>query len=255
MATADLGERLRQAREKKQLTLKQVEGETKIPEDCLRRFEDNCYDFDLPAIYRRGFLKIYTQFLELDPAKFLAQIDGEGKSRTAGRKESTAETDASQSDEEEGEGESAAESGVSPGKDWRTFLREKLRNRRWLAYGGGIFILLLVGFFLLRPSPSRDLEWEELLGGDGADVVYVAPNAVRRLTLSAQDEVRVLVREKNSKQKIFSGILKKGTSEDIAIRDDVQVSYSEGSALTIKREGGETVCPKNSGAGWLEISY
>ncbi|MDR0339980.1 MAG: helix-turn-helix domain-containing protein [Puniceicoccales bacterium] len=246
----NLGEQLRQAREKRQLTLKQVESETKIPEDCLQRFEDSQFDFDLPAIYRRGLLKIYSQFLGLDPAKFIAQVGSadEKKDRPAARKESSSETVTP-------EDENLAEKATTGRRDWRAFLRAKLRDRRWLAYGGGTLVLLLIGFFFLRPSTSRDLEWEELLSGESADVVYVAPNAIRKLTLSASDEVKVLVREKNSKQKIFSGTLKKGTSEPVSVREDVQISYSDGNALTIQREGGEVIHPKNTGAGWVEVSF
>jgi transcription termination factor Rho len=252
VVTANLGEQLRQAREKRQLSLKQVESETKIPEDCLQQFEDNHFDFDLPAIYRRGFLKIYSQFLGLDPAKFIAQVDGgdEKGDRPTARKEYVAEAAAS-------DVEDSTERAVPAVamRDWWAFLRMKLKGRRWLAYGGGTLLLLLIGFFFLRPSTSRDLEWEELLNGEGADVVYVTPNAIKRLTLNASNEVRVLVREKNSKQKIFSGTLKKGASENVSVREDVQISYSEGNALTIQKEGGEVIRPKNSGAGWLEVAY
>jgi transcriptional regulator with XRE-family HTH domain len=253
MVSANLGEQLRQAREKRQLTLKQVEGEIKVRGDFLQEFEKNSFNFPLPAVYRRGFLKTYVQFLELNPEKFLLQIDGkDGEERSEPRATAKKETEIVA---EEEEGAAEPEKRPREGKGLRDIILEKLRDRRWQTYGGALLVLTILGFFMLRPTPRRDLEWEELLGSDNAEVVLVAPNAAKKLSLSATDEVKVLIREKNSKQKIFSGTLKKGSSEEISAREDVQISYSEGNAISIRRENGEVIRPKRPGAGWLEIPY
>ena len=77
----------------------------------------------------------------------------------------------------------------------------------------------------------------------------------KKLTISASDDVKVLVREKKSKQKVYASALKKGASEDFSVRENVQISYSDGNAVTIRRENGEVIRPKKSGAGWLEVAY
>jgi transcriptional regulator with XRE-family HTH domain len=263
MASANFGEQLRQAREKRQLTLKQVEGEIKIRCDILQEFEDGNSHFDFPPIYRRGFLKTYAQFLGLNAEKFLAQVDSadsganEAESRPSARSARKAKVEDVPPEEDDGGTEDGEDDGGRPAVErsiWKSICG-KLGDRRWQAYGAVLLLTVICGFFILRPSHGRDLEWDELLDGDGTDVILIGANAPKKLTICASDDVKVLVREKKSKQKIYASSLKKGANEDLSVRENVQISYSDGNAITIRRENGEVVKPKQSGAGWLEIAY
>ena len=64
-----LGEILKSARKKKEITLDQAEEETKVRVKYLRALEEGRYD-ELPGnIYALGFLTKYLDFLELDKGK------------------------------------------------------------------------------------------------------------------------------------------------------------------------------------------
>ncbi|MDR1436115.1 MAG: helix-turn-helix domain-containing protein [Puniceicoccales bacterium] len=269
MASANFGEQLRQAREKLQLTLKQVESEIKIRCDLLQEFEDGRFNFDFPQIYRRGFLKTYAEFLGLDGSKLMSQIDfgdggdgdGRGETHSAAKppkRQQTTSAAASAGAESDGEWENV-DGHEEKRSWWRGVLDgflEKFRSKKWKAYGAASLLIVVGGFFILRPSRGRDLEWDELLGGDGADVILIGANAPKKLTINALEDVRVLVREKKSKQKIFAGTIKKGSSEELSFRENVQVSYSDGAAISMRRDGDTSpLGPKKSGAGWLEIAY
>lgn len=74
----DLGNLLRDAREKKSLSLEQVEADTRIRYKFLVALEDEDYDA-LPApAYVRGFLKTYATYLGLDPQQVLALYNASG---------------------------------------------------------------------------------------------------------------------------------------------------------------------------------
>jgi cytoskeleton protein RodZ len=68
----EVGERLREAREAKGLTLEQVEEITRIRRRYLQALEEEDYD-QLPGeVYVRGFLRNYAQVVGLNPEEILA---------------------------------------------------------------------------------------------------------------------------------------------------------------------------------------
>ncbi len=71
----EIGQLLRQTRESKQLTLADVEAETRIRQRYLNALESGNWD-DLPnPVAARGFLRRYATFLGLDPEELVGQID------------------------------------------------------------------------------------------------------------------------------------------------------------------------------------
>jgi hypothetical protein len=112
----------------------------------------------------------------------------------------------------------------------------------------------VLGIFLLWPSAGRDLEWDELLREDAVALAVPAQPA-KKMTLLATDAVQVFVRDKETRQKIFSGTMRKGGSEEFECHGNVQIAFSEGDALTIRRESGETLRPNKSGGGSMDVAY
>ena len=85
----NIGERLEEARKRKGLSIREAAEATKIRGDFLMAFENNRFgDISLPEIYKRGFLKNYSVFLNMDYEKILADYTAHqlGNSRLA-RKE------------------------------------------------------------------------------------------------------------------------------------------------------------------------
>ncbi len=73
----EIGQLLRQTRESKQLSLAEVEAETKIRQRYLNALESGDWD-DLPnPVAARGFLRRYATFLGLDPEELVGQFDAQ----------------------------------------------------------------------------------------------------------------------------------------------------------------------------------
>jgi transcriptional regulator with XRE-family HTH domain len=255
MAETNFGEQLKRARETQKLSLKDVENEIKIREDFLQEFERGNFDFSLPDIYKRGFLRVYAQFLKLDPEKILDALPGRTEKEESAPVPVSVEREAASAElplreEATGEGEKTPL--------WETVrlrLRLLMADRRWQVGGLVALLLLLVGAFSLWSSSRSDDEWESLLHGDAAETIPVVQRPAKKLKILATDTLQVLVREKDTKQKIFSGTLKKGAVEELEYHEDVQISFSEGGALAVQREGGEVLRPRKAGVGWMEIGY
>ena len=62
----ELGERLRVAREGKELTLEQVAEETRIPLNYLEALEEESFQTFTSSVHARGFLRNYASYLDLD---------------------------------------------------------------------------------------------------------------------------------------------------------------------------------------------
>jgi len=70
-----IGERLEEARKRRGISLREAAEATKIRGDFLANIEQNKFDFDLPEIYKRGFLKNYARYLKLDVEKLLTDYN------------------------------------------------------------------------------------------------------------------------------------------------------------------------------------
>ena len=78
-----IGERFEEARKRKGISLREAAEATKIRSDFLGNIEQDKFDFELPDIYKRGFLKNYARYLKLDPENILTDYHAHvlGKSR------------------------------------------------------------------------------------------------------------------------------------------------------------------------------
>lgn len=69
-----IGAVLRQARERRGLTLEQVASDSRIPVHYIQALETDAFD-DLPApVYVRGFLRVYGRLLDVDTAPLLDEL-------------------------------------------------------------------------------------------------------------------------------------------------------------------------------------
>jgi cytoskeletal protein RodZ len=72
-----VGEQLRQAREKQNLSFEQVSDMTKIRGDHLRALEEGNYSIFSAPVYIRGFVRTYANLLKLDTPRLLDQLGHE----------------------------------------------------------------------------------------------------------------------------------------------------------------------------------
>ena len=83
-----VGQKLEEARKRKGASLREVSESTKIRGDYLSAIEAGNYEINLPEVYLRGFVRLYSKFLGLDQDAMVSDLDAElGKpnSRTAKR--------------------------------------------------------------------------------------------------------------------------------------------------------------------------
>ena len=71
----NLGEILQEARKAKGLSLRDASDATKIRSDFLASMEQGDFGFDLPEIYKRGFLRLYADYLDLDETQIMADYN------------------------------------------------------------------------------------------------------------------------------------------------------------------------------------
>ena len=70
-----IGNKLEQARKKMGTSIEEAAVATKIRGEFLRNFEGDQFDFDLPDIYKNGFLRIYSRYLKLDAEKIVTDYN------------------------------------------------------------------------------------------------------------------------------------------------------------------------------------
>lgn len=78
-----LGEKIRDAREAKELSIQDAALATKIKADYLRSLEEEDYTNLPPRAYVKGFLKIYAGYLDIDYSLLLQLYDEEYESQDA----------------------------------------------------------------------------------------------------------------------------------------------------------------------------
>ncbi|WP_269542844.1 helix-turn-helix domain-containing protein [Cerasicoccus fimbriatus] len=71
----NIGDRLEEARKRQGVSIREASEATKIRGDLLLSLENNNFDFDLPDVYKRGFLKLYARYLKLDTDKIMADFE------------------------------------------------------------------------------------------------------------------------------------------------------------------------------------
>jgi transcriptional regulator with XRE-family HTH domain len=72
-----VAEKLRQAREAKNLTVNQVADVTKIRTDHIRALEEGNFDMFSAPVYIRGFVRTYSTLLKLNVPETMAELDTE----------------------------------------------------------------------------------------------------------------------------------------------------------------------------------
>lgn len=70
-----IGSKLKAAREKKKLSPADVATAIRINTRYIKAIENNKFDILIAPIYARGFIKLYAEYVEMDPAPLLRQFN------------------------------------------------------------------------------------------------------------------------------------------------------------------------------------
>lgn len=228
-----LGQRLEEARKRKGISIREAAEATKIRGDYLQKFEAGSFDFDLPALYVRGFVRNYARHLDLDASRLVAEFDQlMAESGRAPRREVRENFGRV---EFNGEGESA---GSRP----RGTLDPLLL--KYLVFGGGAIVLLLLILIAVnlfssdapaRPAAKAPGSSEAAAparpGGDGGT------SAAQVVTLTALDSTRVKVVRVADESVVFDGTLARGESRSIAKTGVLRVTVEDRTKLRLEVNG------------------
>lgn len=242
-----IGEKLEEARKHRGISIREASEVTKIRSDYLASFESNSFDLNVPAIYVRGFLRAYAQFLKLNPDKIITDFNahqlGESKFARRESREVLGRMDINSGEPAEEPGaREAAPAGKSPdliprsndrGFDYRQFDRASLLKGGIAVGSAGLLVVVIVFLVLavLKSGPDATAE----AAGDASAIAA----AKKEMTILAEggDILSVIVTEVATGRELYRGPLAQGEVRKIAFDDQVRLTYTHAEHLFIEQEG------------------
>jgi cytoskeletal protein RodZ len=271
-----IGERFEEARKRKGISLREAAEATKIRSDYLGNIEQDKFNFDLPEIYKRGFLKNYARYLKLDPENILTDYSAYLLSQSRGNKKGTelfGTMDVKGSSTEEPIDQNAEPSygrisANAPANDAEedSNLDDESDKIFYIKAGLvalGTLALVFVIFGLIKAilgSGSDPVIETPELRDPSAITETVAPTTPsdpsanqESITLIASGNVYVLVKQRNDNQELFRKTLSGGESVTLTKSGPVDILFTAGEHLVIVNPAGEKLRPKGEGTAKISI--
>lgn len=237
-----IGETLKEARDKRGISIREAADATKIRGDFLASFEDDSMDIMLPQIYIRGFLKNYAKFLRIDPKNLLADFDaihgGGGQATISDSPERLGRINLPNTEGESDMQDAGKEASSDDSYAWlpsdKTFYYKLA-----LLLGGGVVLVFLLGL-LIQSIFSDGSEHE--INPELADNVTGAAVAVQNLeeetfSLIALNDVIVIVEQLIDNKRLFSGTIPKNETIVLKKIGRIKISFTEGDDLIVEKDG------------------
>jgi cytoskeletal protein RodZ len=285
-----IGERLEEARKRKGISLREAAEATKIRSDFLGSIEQNRFDFDLPEIYKRGFLKNYARYLKLNVEQILTDYNAQQLSNARlGKKAGTewfGQMEIKKSEKSEGsepsqapETESSSLGRINPKStakaaeaDERTERTERSEedesDKTFYLKIGLIFVGVLALVFVISSlvmailgSGDRSTESPAAVPAlrDSPSIAETLtgeeasdPASSDSITLISSGNVYVLVRQKDDNMELYRNTMGAGESVSLQKSGPVDILFTAGEFLTIEH-GGERMRPSSSGTAKITI--
>ncbi len=271
-----IGERLEEARKRKGISLREAAEATKIRSDFLGNIEQNKFDFELPEIYKRGFLKNYARYLKLDPENILTDYNAHLLSKSRLGKKGGAELFGSMevkdsategADDENAEpsygrisanptaNESDDDTDAEDEGDKIFYIKAGL-----VAIGTLALVFVVFGLIkaILGSGSDPVIETPELrdppaITESAETTPAVAPAAADdSITLIASGNVYVLVKQRDDKQELFRKTMSGGETVTLQKSGPVDILFTAGENIVIDHAG-ERLRPSSSGTAKISI--
>ncbi|MGB0415265.1 MAG: helix-turn-helix domain-containing protein [Coraliomargarita sp.] len=278
-----IGERLEEARKRKGISLREAAEATKIRSDFLGYIEANKFDFDLPEIYKKGFIGNYARYLKLDPEKVLTDYHAQQLSSSRLGKKAGSEwfgkmeiKSAAQEQAEVEEGVESASYGRISAKPAATeapaeteAAPEDESDKMFYLKAGLVFVGTLALVFILfglvkailggsepdQPELRETSSPNLTASTDVSAPVPPTPPAIIEsdsLTLEATGTVYLMVRQTNDEKELYRGTLGEGESTTLTKQGPVDIFFTAGENLVIDHAG-ERMKPNITGAAKTRI--
>jgi cytoskeletal protein RodZ len=248
----NIGDRLAEARKRLGIALREASEATKIRTDYLQAMENGTFDFSLPEVYKRGFLKIYANYLKLDADKLANEYSSLAAGGSRGDRENLGRVDAPGGLGSAGavprEREQSGDYDNSRAQDQAAMVR-------LIVYVGGaavLIVLMILGFkHLLDSSTGADessktanatLSSNTSTASTPAPVPAPAPTLVappvpttNKFNFSASGDIASLVITDDAGHQLFSGPFKKGNQLPLTVKSRVAINVSQVQYLSIQK--------------------
>ena len=273
-----IGERFEEARKRKGISLREAAEATKIRSDFLGNIEQDKFDFELPDIYKRGFLKNYARYLKLDPENILTDYHAHVLSKSRGNKKgaelfgsmevkgSTEEPMHQNEEPSYGRISSATPAAETEGEDDAN--SEDESDKIFYIKAGlvavGTLALVVVIFSLIKAILGGDAEVETADLSESPAITETAPETSTpeaitpaatedSITLIASGNVYVLVKQRNDNEELFRKTLAGGETVTLSKSGPVDILFTAGENLVIVNPAGEKLRPEGEGTAKISI--
>lgn len=236
-----IGNKLEQARKKLGTSIEEAAVATKIRGEFLRYFEGDQFDFDLPDIYKNGFLRIYSRYLKLDTEKIVADYNSYrlGNQQVEPMPQLDIKHSYGRMDlpaKEKGEAFlDDYDDDVVPASSGPGFQVDKaLLLKIGVGVAAAIIVALLFIWVIGALTTSSDQD------SSRAEIVETV-TAGEQIILQAKGDVRVEIRDVSTNELLFSESLSKGAEKPFTLPGRVWIQTNTLENLVIVADGEEFV--------------
>ncbi|MDR3273830.1 MAG: helix-turn-helix domain-containing protein [Puniceicoccales bacterium] len=249
----NFGKQFTTAREALGLALGEVASKTKIREEYLEAIERGDLGFSLPDVYIRGFVRNYAKLLRLDVETVMGECPvPEVRVADWIKHHANALVESVKSEDEKTCDVQDKLTATRKGKIQNMLhnLDKRLSNVSKKQWGilGGVGVAFLLVLIIIFAAYGRGKSF------DFRDVTPVEANMIpgKSITLSTTGPVRVVVRNKETLEKVYAGNLPAKAAKTISYHRPIQVFYDHGEHLLVQQDNDEKIYPQ-PGRGGIEI--
>ena len=276
-----IGEKIEETRKRKGISLSEAAEATKIRKDFLLNIESNEYDYDLPEIYKRGFIKNYAKYLKLNPEKLLNQYQEQLISQSSRAKKSSSDFFSSNIDLKQTTGQGSLEpllekpslgeinlnSLEEPSEE--TALSQDKQTQKDLYIKTGILglctLLFVFGIFWLIQSISQSMSSNTEVVASAAETTLASPTTelnkpaqsieypISEITLKASGIVYVQILQKLDNKILLKKQLIDGEIQTIKRRGPIDVAFTKGNLIRLITDGQDPIRPNTKGTGTITL--
>ena len=277
-----IGEKIEETRKRKGISLSEAAEATKIRRDFLLNIESNKYDYDLPEIYKRGFIKNYAKYLKLNPEKVLSQYQEQLITHSSRAKKNSSDFFTSNADLNQNTDQGSLEPILerpSLGKinlDKPTETSEESTTAEETPTSKELYIktatlglctlLFVFGIFWIIQTISQSISSNSELTASTSDTAVASSITesndsaqsieypVSEITLKASGAVYVQIRQKIDNKILFKKQLIDGEIQTIKRRGPVDVAFTKGNLIRLITDGQDgPIQPNTKGTGTITL--
>ena len=277
-----IGEKIEETRKRKGISLSEAAEATKIRRDFLLNIESNQYEYDLPEIYRQGFIKNYAKYLKLNPDKVLSQYQEQTIGKSSISKKANSDFFTSNSDLNQNSKQGSLEPILekpSLGKinlDKPTETSKESTTPDETPSNNGLYIktailglstlLFVFGIFWLIQTISQSINANSKDAINAVDPVTASSidesnnskqsieYPISEITLKASGTVYVQIRQKLDNKVLLKKQLVGGEIQTIKRRGPVDVAFTKGDLIMLMTDNqNDPVRGNTKGPGTIEL--